>query len=158
MGATAQLESVSELSMKSGRLWTDAEDQRHAHVCAIGHDTAEELFGTADPIGKDVNVGLRPLYRDRRSGKTQAAVWLRQKSSRQRRLFPARRLPQSLSRKYGHVHQRQIRRPAQQSSGRRRDSRSAPHTPKGQSRTSPTTSISSGPTRSQSSGINSPAA
>jgi putative ABC transport system permease protein len=57
MGATAQLESVSELSMKSGRLWTDAEDQRHAHVCAIGHDTAEELFGDADPIGKDVTVG-----------------------------------------------------------------------------------------------------
>ena len=57
MGATAQLESVSELSMKSGRLWTDAEDQRHAHVCAIGHDTAEGLFGTADPIGKDVTVG-----------------------------------------------------------------------------------------------------
>jgi putative ABC transport system permease protein len=57
MGATAALESVSELSMKSGRLWTDAEDQRHAHVCAIGNDTAEELFGTADPIGKDVTVG-----------------------------------------------------------------------------------------------------
>jgi|HubBroStandDraft_6_1064221.scaffolds.fasta_scaffold95874_2 putative ABC transport system permease protein len=57
MGSTAELESVSELSMLSGRLWTDAEDQRHAHVCAIGHDTAEELFGTVDPIGKDVTVG-----------------------------------------------------------------------------------------------------
>jgi putative ABC transport system permease protein len=57
MGATAQLESVSELSMRSGRLWTDAEDQRHAHVCAIGHDTGEELFGSVDPIGKDVTVG-----------------------------------------------------------------------------------------------------
>ena len=57
MGSTAALESVSELTMMSGRLWTDAEDQRHAHVCAIGHDTAEELFGTIDPIGKDVTVG-----------------------------------------------------------------------------------------------------
>jgi putative ABC transport system permease protein len=57
MGSTAELESVSELSMLSGRLWTDAEDQRHAHVCAIGHDTAEELFGTVDPIGRDVTVG-----------------------------------------------------------------------------------------------------
>src|SRR5579863_5226604 len=57
MGSTAQLESVSELTMLSGRLWTDAEDQRHAHVCAIGRDTAEELFGDADPIGKDVTVG-----------------------------------------------------------------------------------------------------
>jgi putative ABC transport system permease protein len=57
MGSTAQLESVSELTMMTGRLWTDAEDQRHAHVCAIGHDTAEELFGAVDPIGKDVTVG-----------------------------------------------------------------------------------------------------
>ena len=56
VGATAQMESVSELSMKEGRFWTDGEDQRHAHVCLVGHDTAEELFGTADPIGRDVNV------------------------------------------------------------------------------------------------------
>jgi putative ABC transport system permease protein len=56
VGATAQMESVSELSMKEGRFWTDGEDQRHAHVCLVGHDTAEELFGTTDPIGKDVNV------------------------------------------------------------------------------------------------------
>jgi putative ABC transport system permease protein len=57
MGSTAQLESVSELTMMSGRLWSDGEDLRHAHVCAIGHDTAEELFGNVDPIGKDVTVG-----------------------------------------------------------------------------------------------------
>jgi len=56
MGATAQLESVSELVMLQGRFWTDAENDRHAHVCVLGHDTAEELFGTEDPIGKDVNV------------------------------------------------------------------------------------------------------
>jgi putative ABC transport system permease protein len=56
MGATAQLESVSELVMQQGRFWTDAEDDRHAHVCVVGHDTAELLFGDEDPIGKDVNV------------------------------------------------------------------------------------------------------
>jgi putative ABC transport system permease protein len=56
MGATAQLESVSELAMLQGRFWTDAEDDRHAHVCVVGHDTAELLFGTENPIGKDVNV------------------------------------------------------------------------------------------------------
>jgi putative ABC transport system permease protein len=57
MGATAEVQSVSQLSMQSGRLWTDDEDQRHAHVCAIGHDTAEELFGQDDAVGKDVTVG-----------------------------------------------------------------------------------------------------
>jgi len=55
-GATAEIETVSELAMKEGRFWTDDEDQRHAHVCVVAHDTAEELFGDADPIGKDVNV------------------------------------------------------------------------------------------------------
>ena len=55
-GSTAELESVSELTMKEGRFWTDDEDQRHAHVCVVAHDTAEELFGDSDPIGKDVNV------------------------------------------------------------------------------------------------------
>ncbi len=55
-GSTAQLELTSELEMADGRFWTDGEDQRHAHVCLLGHDTAEDLFGTDDPIGKDVNV------------------------------------------------------------------------------------------------------
>jgi putative ABC transport system permease protein len=55
-GSTAQLEMTSELAMQEGRFWTDGEDQRHAHVCLLGHDTAEDLFGIEDPIGKDVNV------------------------------------------------------------------------------------------------------
>jgi len=55
-GSTAELESVSELTMKEGRFWTDDEDQRHAHVCVVAHDTAEELFGDTDPMGKDVSV------------------------------------------------------------------------------------------------------
>ena len=57
MGSTAQVQSVSQLTMLAGRLWTDEEDQRHAHVCAIGHDTAEELFGNEDAVGQDVTVG-----------------------------------------------------------------------------------------------------
>ena len=55
-GSTSQLEIVSDLPVGAGRFWTDAEDQRHAHVCVLGFDTAEELFGNQDPIGKDVNV------------------------------------------------------------------------------------------------------
>ena len=56
LGATAQIQSVSNLAMLEGRIWNDAEDDRHAHVCIVGHDTAELLFGDEDPIGKDVNV------------------------------------------------------------------------------------------------------
>jgi putative ABC transport system permease protein len=55
-GSTSQLEITSELAMQEGRFWTDGEDERHAHVCLLGHDTAEDLFGTEDPVGKDVTV------------------------------------------------------------------------------------------------------
>jgi putative ABC transport system permease protein len=56
VGSTDQIQMVSNLSLLEGRIWNDAEDQRHAHVCVVGHETAEELFGEQDPLGKDVNV------------------------------------------------------------------------------------------------------
>src|SRR3569623_1577436 len=56
-GSTAQTEFIYNLAMTAGRFWTEEEDQRHAHVCVMAHDTAEELFGSDDPIGKEVNVG-----------------------------------------------------------------------------------------------------
>ena len=55
-GATEQVGVVSNFEPKAGRIWTEAENQRHAHVCVLGHDTAELLFQEEDPIGKDVNV------------------------------------------------------------------------------------------------------
>ena len=55
-GSTDQLEVVSDLTILEGRMWNDAEDARRAHVCLLGHDTAEDLFGTEDPLGKDVTV------------------------------------------------------------------------------------------------------
>jgi putative ABC transport system permease protein len=56
-GNTAQVAEVSNLVLLSGRVFTDDEDQRHAAVCMLGHDTAEQLFVNGeDPIGKEVNV------------------------------------------------------------------------------------------------------
>ena len=55
-GSTAQIQIVSDLAILSGRFWTEDEDARHAHVCLLGVDTAQTLFGDADPIGRDVNV------------------------------------------------------------------------------------------------------
>ena len=55
-GSTAQLGEVSELILLEGRLFTDAEDQRGAHVCVLGHDTWEELFGSELAVGKEVSV------------------------------------------------------------------------------------------------------
>jgi putative ABC transport system permease protein len=56
IGSTAQIQIVSDLALASGRFWTEDEDARHSHVCLLGSDTAEMLFGETDPIGKDVNV------------------------------------------------------------------------------------------------------
>ena len=55
-GSTAQVSDVSNLVLLEGRMFTDQEDQRHAEVCVLGHDTWEELFGSESPIGKEVNV------------------------------------------------------------------------------------------------------
>jgi putative ABC transport system permease protein len=56
VGSTAQVGLVSDFTTREGRFWTDAEEERHAHVCVLGNDTAETLFGNQDPLGKDVTV------------------------------------------------------------------------------------------------------
>ncbi|MGA3371579.1 MAG: ABC transporter permease [Terracidiphilus sp.] len=56
-GDTAQGADVSSFTFEAGRKFTDEEDQHAAHVCVLGHDTAEMLFVNGeDPIGKEVNV------------------------------------------------------------------------------------------------------
>ena len=55
-GDTAQLGEVSDLPLIQGRLFTDEEDQRAAHVVVLGHDTWEDLFGDQDALGKDVAI------------------------------------------------------------------------------------------------------
>ena len=57
MGDTSEGADVSSFTYQAGRKFTDDEDQRAAHVCVLGHDTAEMLFvNDEDPIGKEVNV------------------------------------------------------------------------------------------------------
>jgi putative ABC transport system permease protein len=56
-GGTAQGADISSFTFQEGRYFTDGEDQSAAHVCVLGHDTAELLFVNGeDPIGKDVTV------------------------------------------------------------------------------------------------------
>jgi putative ABC transport system permease protein len=55
-GSTAELGEVADLTFLQGRLFTDEEDQRGAHVVVLGHDTWEELFGAESAIGKEVAV------------------------------------------------------------------------------------------------------
>jgi putative ABC transport system permease protein len=55
-GSTAQVGEVSDLTFLEGRLFTDEEDQRAAHVCVLGHDTWEDLFGNESAVGKQVGI------------------------------------------------------------------------------------------------------
>jgi putative ABC transport system permease protein len=56
-GHTAQVADVTNSTLVKGRWFTDGEDQSHAKVCVLAHDTVDELFyGGEDPIGKEVNV------------------------------------------------------------------------------------------------------
>ena len=55
-GSTSEVGEVTDLTFLQGRLFTDEEDQRGAHVVVLGHDTWEELFGNEDAIGKEVAV------------------------------------------------------------------------------------------------------
>ena len=55
-GATASVKDVFDLDLKSGRWFSDVDDDRRAPVIVLGADTSDELFGNADPIGKEINI------------------------------------------------------------------------------------------------------
>jgi putative ABC transport system permease protein len=55
-GDTASVKDVYELDMKDGRFFTDGDVERAANVVVLGNDTADTLFGTVSPIGKDVTI------------------------------------------------------------------------------------------------------
>jgi putative ABC transport system permease protein len=53
---TAQVGDVYDLKFVQGRIFNESEDERHDHVCVLGHDTWEDLFGTESAVGKEVSV------------------------------------------------------------------------------------------------------
>jgi putative ABC transport system permease protein len=53
---TGELPIVNDIAMQEGRFFTDAEDDRHAKVVVLGHDTADDLFGQQSAIGKNVSI------------------------------------------------------------------------------------------------------
>ncbi len=54
-GDSASQPLVYDIDLEAGRFFTSQEVERHANVVVLGHDTAEQLFGSEDPIGKEVN-------------------------------------------------------------------------------------------------------
>jgi putative ABC transport system permease protein len=55
-GTTSEVGEVTDLAFLQGRLYTDEEDQKGAHVCLLGYDTWEELFGDQPAVGKEVAI------------------------------------------------------------------------------------------------------
>ncbi len=55
-GDNASAKDVFDLNMTSGRWFSEIDDERRASVIVLGADTAEELFGSSDPVGKEINI------------------------------------------------------------------------------------------------------
>ena len=55
-GDLPEVMDVTELMLLQGRMFTDAEDARAAHVVVLGHDTWRELFGDENAVGKEIAV------------------------------------------------------------------------------------------------------
>ena len=56
-GETPSVRDVIDLDIAAGRFFTDQDEERAANVVDLGYDTAEELFGVDNAVGKEVEVG-----------------------------------------------------------------------------------------------------
>ncbi|HEU5457140.1 MAG TPA: ABC transporter permease [Terracidiphilus sp.] len=55
-GDTAEVSEVNDMPIIEGRMFTEEEDVRAAHVCVLGNDTWQKLFDGQNAIGKEVQV------------------------------------------------------------------------------------------------------
>ncbi len=55
-GTTASNPDVYDLVLTQGRYYSQREMDQASNVAVIGHDTAEDLFGTDNAIGKEIDV------------------------------------------------------------------------------------------------------
>jgi putative ABC transport system permease protein len=55
-GDLAAVKDVFDLEMAQGRWFSEVDDARRAPVIVLGSDTAEELFPSESPLGKEINI------------------------------------------------------------------------------------------------------
>src|ERR1700688_4922755 len=55
-GDQSSAKEVFDLQIASGRWFSEVDEEHHSPVVLLGADTAQELFGNENPLGKEVNV------------------------------------------------------------------------------------------------------
>ena len=55
-GDTASAKDVYDIQIHSGRWFSEVDDERRAPVIVLGADTADTLFGSEDPLGKQISI------------------------------------------------------------------------------------------------------
>ncbi len=60
-GGTENWASLGNTQIANGRYFTEVEDRHRAMVAVIGADVKNNLFGSADPVGREIKVEGRPF-------------------------------------------------------------------------------------------------
>jgi len=55
-GDMASIKDVFDFEMSAGRWFSELDDEHHSPVIVLGSDTAEDLFPSTDPVGKEINI------------------------------------------------------------------------------------------------------
>lgn len=59
-GVNSDFQYINNWTVKSGRFITASQVERHERVAVIGATVATNLFGTEDPVGKDIRIKNNP--------------------------------------------------------------------------------------------------
>ncbi|RKU09998.1 multidrug ABC transporter substrate-binding protein [Candidatus Poribacteria bacterium] len=63
-GVDATYTTAMDWDVKEGRFITDEDVENAARICVLGDELATELFGNKSPIGQEVKIVKRIIYRD----------------------------------------------------------------------------------------------
>jgi putative ABC transport system permease protein len=61
VGSTADIQTIRDVRVDSGRFFTEEENRRSRSVAIIGHDLVKELFPSLDPVGKKIRIKGHPF-------------------------------------------------------------------------------------------------